>query len=374
MARFLFVLILLVVSLGAGVLYGDRYGAPDWLSGFVGERIDAADDQEVITDTVQTTAGGQDLLPLTLDAMNRSLTRLALIIAWDQGLFEKHGLDINLLIPGPDYDGGREISSKPGMEDAAPEVWLRGGTPMLLAAARAPDEPHMVDVGGIDCAVRVNIIGRMGIDAEISSLEDLHGKRIGVSNLTNTIGFQARLLAQRMGWDYQTDITLVDVENAGLEELAAGTVDVILVNEIAYSAAKTMGYPVLFDAGDWNEEVAGNSVAVDPVWLQEPVNREKVRRFMMALAEGISIFHQQPDVARRVLREWNGVQDDTLAQDMMERGALLPREPYACVEGLRKTIELFPELGTDQFTAEDFYDNSIMQEIDASGFLDELYG
>lgn len=80
-----------------------------------------------------------------------------------------------------------------------------------------------------------------------------------------------------------------------------------------------------------------------------------------------------PDLTRRVLREWNGVQDDTLARDIIARGAWLPRKPYACVAGLRKTIELFPELGTERFTAEDFYDNSIMEEIDASGFLDDLY-
>ena len=260
-----------------------------------------ANQPTVDTNTPQS-AAQSDLLPITLNAGNRSLTKLPLVIAWDQGLFEKHGLDMNLLIPGPDFDGGREIPPKPGMEDAAPEAWFRGGTPMLLGAARAPDEPHLIDVGSTDCAVRASIIGRMGIDAEVATLEDLRGKNIGVSSMTNTLGFQARLLAQRMGWDYQTDITLIDVENDGLEELADGSVDVILVNEIAYSTAKSAGYPVLFDTGDWNEDIGGNSVAVDPVWLQDPVNREKARRLMIVIAEAISIFHQQPDLTRRVLR------------------------------------------------------------------------
>lgn len=329
---------------------------------------------QVTTETDQATAGaGQDLLPMTLNAGNRSLTKLPLVIAWDQGLFEKHGLDMNLLIPGPDFDGGREIPPKPGMADAAPEVWFRGGTPMLLAAARAPDDPHLIDIGSTGCASRASIIGRMGIEAEITSLEDLRGRRIGVTGITTTLGFQARLLAQRMGWDYQTDFTIVDAENDGLEELAAGSVDVIFANELAYSTAKSAGYPVLFDAGDWNEEIAGNSVSVDPVWLQDPTNREKARRLMMVIAEAISIFHQQPEITRRVLREWNGVQDPVLAQDIIERGAWLPRKPYACVAGLQKTIELFPEIVAGRFTAEDFYDNSLMEEIDASGFLDGLY-
>jgi ABC-type nitrate/sulfonate/bicarbonate transport system substrate-binding protein len=315
----------------------------------------------------------QELLPLAVDAMNRSLTRLALIVAWDQGLYEKHGLRLNLLIPGPDSESGREILPQPGMENAEPEIWLRGATPMLIGAARAPGEPHLVDIGGIDCNVRVNIIGRIGLDAEVSSLDDLRGMRVGVANPTNTLGFQARLLAQRMGWDHATDITIVDAESDGIEELAEGTVDVIMVNETAYSEAKRMGFPVLFDTGEWNEAVGGNSVAADPVWLQDPVNREKARRFMMALSEGIAILHQQPEVGRRVLREWNGVEDNALADDIMERSAYLSREPFPCVEGLQKTIELFPEITGNQMRAEDFYDSSIMEELKDSGFLNDIY-
>ena len=332
----------------------------------------AGDAEEAAAPTEQAAANtNPDLLPITLDAGNRSLTKLPLIIAWDQGLFEKHGLDINLIIPGPDFDGGREIAAKD--PDAPPEAWFRGGTPMLLGAARMPDEPHQIDIGSTDCAVRANIMGAMGTDATITTLEDLRGKRIGASGVTNTLGFQVRLLAQRMGWNHETDFTLVDVENEGVEELAAGTADVIFVNELAYSQAKSMGFPELFDTGDWNEDIAGNSVAVDPVWLQDPTNREKARRLMMAIAEAISIFHNQPDVARRVLLEWNGVQDDQLAADIIERGQWLPRKPYACVEGLRQTIELYPDIVPADFTAEQFYDNSVMEEIDATGYLDQLY-
>jgi ABC-type nitrate/sulfonate/bicarbonate transport system substrate-binding protein len=333
-----------------------------------------SDVNQVAAPPDRTAAGSaQDLLPLTLSGNNRAVTKLPLIIAWDQGLFEKHGLDMNLLLPGPDFDGGREIPPKPGMEDFPGEIVFRGATPMLLNAARNPDEPHQIDIGSTDCAVRGNVIGRMGIESEINSLEDLRGKRIGISNLITVQGFQARLLAERMGWDYTQDFTLIDVEGDGLAELSEGAVDVIFATELTYSAAKSAGYPVLFDFGDWDEETGGNSIAVNPDWLEDPTNREKARRLLMAVAEAISIFHQQPDVTGRILREWNGVQDPVLAQDIIERGAWLPRKPYACVAGLQKTVELFPEIVAGRFTAEDFYDNSIMEEIDATGFLDNLY-
>ena len=79
--------------------------------------------------TVRTgtaSAAEQERLPLTLFAMNRSLTRLAVIVAWDQGLYEKHGLKLNLIIPGPEFDGGKEIPPQPGMENAEPECGCEG--------------------------------------------------------------------------------------------------------------------------------------------------------------------------------------------------------------------------------------------------------
>jgi ABC-type nitrate/sulfonate/bicarbonate transport system substrate-binding protein len=323
----------------------------------------------------------QDTLPLTVNAGNRSLSKLPFIIAWDQGLYAKHGLDVEMIIPGPEFEGGKEIPARTdfltswkrrlGLEAQEIDVEIRGGTPMMMAAVRMPDMPHDIDIGSTDCAVRSHIIGRKGFQA--ATLEELRGKRVGISGVTNTLGFQARLMAERMGWDFKEAFTIVDVEADGFEELDAGMADVIFVNEIAYAKAKKGGYPVLFDTGEWNEEVAGNSIAVSPEWLKDPTNREAAKRFLMATAEAISLFHQDHDLAKRVLREWNGVQDEQIAQDIVDRGRWLPKKPYACVMGFEKTKALFQDMGTDAFEASDFYDNSLMKELDDSGFLDGLY-
>lgn len=314
-----------------------------------------------------------DMLALTVSGNNRAVTKLPLIIAWDKGLFAKHGLDVNLLLPGPDTPTGREIPPKPGMEKVPGEIVFRGGTPMLLGAARNPDQPHQIDIGSTDCAVRANIIGPKGSEKEITTLEKLRGKRLGISSEITAQAFQARLLAERMGWDYTKDFTSVVVADEGFEELTQGLVDVIFASEYTYSAAKSAGFPVLFDLAEWKEEVGGNSIAVNPDWLENPENREKARRFLMATAEAIAIFHTQPDEARRILREWNGIEDSRLIEDIIERGAWLPRKPFACVAGLEKTVALFPDIVQGKFTAAEFYDNSIAQEIDATGYFDGLY-
>jgi len=43
------------------------------------------------------------------------------------------------------------------------------------------------------------------------------------------------------------------------------------------------------------------------------------------------------------------------------------------VEGIKKTMELYDSNEMRKYKLEDFYDDSLMREIDESGFIDSLY-
>ena len=51
----------------------------------------------------------------------------------------------------------------------------------------------------------------------------------------------------------------------------------------------------------------------------------------------------------------------------------MPAKPYPAVAGIRKVMELFNYHEMRQYKPEDFYDDSLMREIDNSGFIDALY-
>jgi len=329
---------------------------------------------------VTASCSEQDMISLTVNSGNRSMSKLPLVIAWDQGLFEKHGLNVELLMPASDFPGGRDVvpeidwwtqlKRNTGLQEREVDIYFQGATPMMLRAIQNAPDPHNINIGSTDCAVRTHIIGRKGL--EIETLEDLAGMRLGASSRISTTGFQLLLFAQRMGWDPDRNIRFVEVENEGFEELVSGDVDAIFVNEVAYSTAVEEGYPVLYDTSQWNEEVAGNSIAVPQGWLEEGDNREAARRFLMATAEAISFFHQDRALALRIMEEWNGMHGD-FAERIYERGAWLPRKPYPCYQGYQKTIELHDSPEVRTHGAEEFYDDSVMRDIDATGFFDNLY-
>jgi ABC-type nitrate/sulfonate/bicarbonate transport system substrate-binding protein len=223
-------------------------------------------------------------------------------------------------------------------------------------------------IGATDCVVRAHVVGRKGI----ASVEDLKGGRLGMSNLGSTAGFHARLLARRMGWDPVQDVAFL-TGYEGIGGLLDGTLDALIAYEFEFADAKAAGLPVLVDTREWDEPIAGNSIRVASGWLDDPTNREAARRFLRATAEAIALIHQQPQLVKRVLRDWYAVDDPERAQVVYERGAWIPRKPYPCTDGIKSTMDLYDSTEMRRYSPSDFYDDSIMREVDASGFIDALY-
>lgn len=98
------------------------------------------------------------------------------------------------------------------------------------------------------------------------------------------------------------------------------------------------------------------------------------RRFLQATIEGIALFHQDRDLVLGVLDRWHGITDQAYADIVYEGGKWIPPKPYPCYEGIEKSMERYDWKETHKYTPEDFYDDSLMRELDDSGFIDSLYG
>jgi hypothetical protein len=280
-----------------------------------------------------------DSIPLRVNLGARSVSKLPFVIAWDQGLYAKHGLDVRLDMPPPDFDGGIEVNAdgllartwrRLRFREPPPfDILVDGGTPYMVLHTLSAREPRRIALAGTDCVVRAHIVARQGISIM------LNGRDVAA--------------------------------------LRAGLVDAIVAAERAFAAVRQEDFSVLEDTRTWTEAVAGNSVLVQPEWLEDPMHREAARRFLMATVEAISLFHQDRELALAVLEEWNGVPDQDFAETMYERGAWTPRAPFPCYEGITRTMEMYDSNEMRRYAPEDFYDDSLMREIVESGFVDGLY-
>ncbi|MSO21424.1 MAG: ABC transporter substrate-binding protein [Acidobacteria bacterium] len=324
--------------------------------------------------SVPCPANGQqpDVIPLTVELLNRSINKLPFVIAEDRGLYKKYGLDVKLWMPNvddewgmPDAKGGVNVQVE---RPESPDISVDGGTPMMASILTNARAHLRIMLATTDCVVRWHIVARRGI----RSLEELKGKRLGISGPGAMTDFISRLLAQKMGWNRERDISVMS--NAFRHDaLDEGLVDAFVAYEVPYAAARQAGYQPLFDTRDWNASIAGSSVRVEREWLKIPRNREAARRFLKATAEAISIFHQDRAAVLQVLSKWHGMQDREFAGMLYLSGKEMPRKPFPCVEGIKKTLELWDGNEARKYKPEDFYDDSLMKELDESGFLDGLY-
>ena len=340
----------------------------------------------VVTLTAITTLGscsGTDRIPLNVYLGTRSISKLPFVIAEDQGLFKKHGLDVDLRMPDPNFEGGRtthdsglrgqvwrRIWVKLGLRDEWTEdVHVDGLTPSIVKRIDYAGFPHRVAVAATDCVLRAHIVSTSAIE----SIEDLRGKRIGISaRRDTTTGFGALVLAQRMGWDPIQDVS-IKYNGRDVEALEAGRVDAIVASEIRYAVAVKKGLRVLADTRDWNFAIAGNSVMVDRSWLAVRENHEAIRRLVRATTEALAIFHNDRELAISILQKWHGIDDREIAEIAYERGQWMPRKPFPCYEGIRNTFSMYDSSEMRKFVPEDFYDDRFIKELDESGFIDQLY-
>jgi NitT/TauT family transport system substrate-binding protein len=320
--------------------------------------------------------GESESLKVIIGLPALSISKMPFVLAVDQGLYEKHGLTVEMWMPPRGSDASRVYADPltrlwraTGINTPqGPEIYIDGATPMMVRLTENVGQKRRVAVGATDCVVRAHIIGRKGI----TSLEELKGKRLGVSGSFSTAGFKALLFAQRMGWDPVRDISIMSGVSE-IEPLLDGSVDAIIGYEEAYVEAKRAGLPILADTSEWGAFVAGNSINVEPEWLDDPTHREVIRRFLKATAEATALYHQRPDLAVDVIERWYGTDDEEFAKTIYARGAWLPRKPYPCYEGYVKTMELYDSNEMRRYKPNDFYDDSLIREIDESGFIDALY-
>jgi NitT/TauT family transport system substrate-binding protein len=323
-----------------------------------------------------STGAFSDNLPLRVELGARSISKAPFLIAADQGLFDKYGVDVDLRMPAPDFEGG--IEGKGAIRRALDTFVLRrhlrvdmysnGVTPDMFEMVNNLERKPRRVLASTDCIVRSKFIGRPGL----TSIEELKGKRIGVTGLMHNITtFAALELASRMGWDPVHDISII-LNGDEIEMLLDGRIDAVVAQERDLAEALEKNLPVLLDTRTWGDlPVGGNSLQVDESWLKNETNREAARRFLKAMIEATALFHEDRELTLDVLQRWNGVSRQYA--EVMYDNAAIPRKLYPCYDGIRRTMEVYDSHAMRAYKPEDFYDDSFLKELDESGFIDEVY-
>ncbi len=231
-----------------------------------------------------------------------SLNKLPFVLAYEEGIFEKNGLNVTPVFTR----GSVEIIRRSGV-DVPEEFILKGDTqtpieiggvcPTIVGLTTRAGRWDPMILGSTHLSSRWRIVGR----SDISSAEELKGKRIGYSGYGAVTHFVAISIAEAMGWDPILDWSMI-AGGLGVDALQLGHVDAFIAPELHATMAVDAGFKVLVDLQEYQLPVAGSALLVDRGWLED--NRDAARRFVKSAVEAIAMLKNDKQATFRTLRKW----------------------------------------------------------------------
>ena len=300
-----------------------------------------------------------------------SMNKLPFVMALDEGIYERNGLEVT-----PKFSRGSvDIIRASGINvpdayihdgKSSPLVKIGGATPHFTRLTMRAGSWNPIALGSTHLTSRWRIVSR----ADIESPADLKGKRIGFSGVGAVTHFMAISFAEHMGWDPNLDWSMMS-DALGVDALDDGYVDAIIAPELHATMAVAAGYKILVDLGDYNFPVAGSAFLFDREWLAD--NHDEAERLIKSYVEAIALLKTDKEATFRALRKWFQMTDEDLMEFFYLEAKKLPSKPYAPAEGLKKMMQIYDSHEMRKYALGDFYDDSYVKALDDSGYIDSLY-
>jgi ABC-type nitrate/sulfonate/bicarbonate transport system substrate-binding protein len=287
---------------------------------------------------------------------------LALWAAHERGMFEKRGLTAELI-----------YTSGPGAVQAllAGELDVAYTDGAALVRAGLGD-PNIVILGSTNLVFPFKLIAH----PSIQRVEDLRGKRLGISRSGSSTDFAARYLLRGAGLLPDVDVAMLQTVSSPerLQALAAGGIDAGLFSEPLGYEARKQGYTFIVDLATMGVEYPTTGLGT----LRTLVNErpDALRAFVAGLVEGIAWVKHNRAEALEILSRFTQIEDpDSLAATYDEQAPSFPQAPYVTVASITTILESIRDSEPRAANARpaDFIDDRFVRELDESGYIRQLY-
>lgn len=283
-------------------------------------------------------------------------------VAKEAGIFEKNGLDVQLIF----FTGG--TTAVMALVSADTPVSQVAGSAVVNSALAGSDA--VLIVGGV-----TSLNYYLMAQPQIKTPEQLKGGSVAISRFGSASDFIARFALSKIGLTPGKDVTLVQIGStpARMDATLAGRVQATVINPPASFIAEKRGMTVLADLPKLGLVYQHTSAATTKKYIRD--HPDIIRRYVKSQVEAVHRIHTDKETSIKVLSKYfgRGVERDILEKTWANllNDAVLPRKQYPSLEGI-KTI-LATEAKGKPAKPEDFVDMSFIRELDKSGYIDSLY-
>ncbi|MEO6164824.1 MAG: ABC transporter substrate-binding protein [Candidatus Binatia bacterium] len=284
--------------------------------------------------------------------------------AQDAGFYRKHGLDVELIFVQSSTTavssmiaGDIQIGNNSGGTVASAVV---GGANLVLTGCYINTLPY-----------------ELVVHESIKSADELRGKSIGISRVGSASDSAARILIKGLGLEPVKDVPILQV--GGTAERAA-----------AFRGGRIVGFPsppgvihlaqgmphrILISTADFQKRYEFPFICSSTTKTFLAARRDTVRRVTMALIEATHFLKTRKEESKKFIGKFARQTNPRYLEDSYNAMAKLhDRVPLVTRSGAEEQIkESLSRKPGMSLKLEDLVDDSIVRELDKSGFIDKIY-
>jgi ABC-type nitrate/sulfonate/bicarbonate transport system substrate-binding protein len=280
-------------------------------------------------------------------------------VAQDLELFTKHGLQhsLNYLAATTAIQaivGGTEDIGLVGNQGI--DVALEGADTVYIANTAS------------------RFIFRLYGDPSVRIVADLKGKTIAATQPAASTDYASRMLLRRFGLVPDKDVKILYAGSspALLTTLKAGNAAAGLMNAPVIFQAQELGFKQILNVTELNIPFIFVGVVTTRKILQQ--KPDAISRYLRGYTEAISVILRDKETAMKVMGKFMKTDNrQTLEAVYDEHAPVFQRLPLMTKEEVQAVLEVAKSPKAAQVKPEDFFDNSFLQKLEASGFINSLY-
>jgi NitT/TauT family transport system substrate-binding protein len=305
---------------------------------------------------------GQEKIRLAHSALESSNS--VWYLAQERGFYKKHGLDVDLLfIPSTTTSVSSLVAGDVHVANAS-----GGGVANAVVAG--------ADIVLVACYLN-SLPYDLVVNESIKSAEDLKGKSIGISRIGSASDVAARALIRGLGMEPDKQVPIMQVGGPAERAAAFRTGRIVGFPSPPGIIHLTKGMPfkILISTADFQKRFDFPYICATTTksYLSRP--RETVKKVIMAHIEATHFFKTRKEESKKIVSKYSRITNEAYLEDAYTATAkLYDRVPLVTRAGTEVQIkEATSRKPGAQLRIEDMVDDSIVRELEKSGFIDKTY-
>lgn len=288
-----------------------------------------------------------------------------MVIAQEQGLFAKHGIESKLVL----IRGAPTLVASLISGDI--DFGYTGGSAVLGAAAQ-----------GVNLKILASISSRLThtliASPNIKKPEDLRGKKFGIQSIGGSTWMHTMLGLEYVGLDPKRDnLSLLVIGDSVLigHALEAGRIDAAVLDGVLVRRLKSRGFSVIAELQPANIPMLNQGVVVTQAFLQK--RSEIAEKITTTLVESLAFTlapANKPVVVKAMMKRFQITDAGVAEEGYQDYLTSVERKPYPSLEAMRNIQRLMtlhnPKVAGVR--VEELIEPRFIRKLDESGFIDKV--